>query len=53
MAAALADCIRSPGPARRMAEQGRRLVREQYDWDVLADRLEAVWEKVGPVRELV
>ena len=54
MVAALADCIRSPERARRMAERGRRLVREQYDWDVLADRLEAVWDSVVcPVRELV
>ncbi len=44
MAAALADCIRAPEPARRMADRGRRLVRERYDWDVLADKLEAVWE---------
>ena len=28
-------------------KQGRRLVRERYDWDVLADKLEAVWEKVS------
>ncbi len=44
VAAALVDCIRAPGQARRMADRGRRLVREQYDWDVLADRLEKVWE---------
>ena len=46
MAAALVDCIRAPDEARRMAEHGRRVVRERYDWDVLADRLEAVWESV-------
>ena len=48
MAAALVACIRSPEQARRTAEQGRRLVLEQYDWDVLADKLEAVWQ--GMVR---
>jgi polysaccharide biosynthesis protein PslH len=47
MARALVDCIRSPENARRMAEQGRRLVRERYDWDVLADKLEKVWESVA------
>ena len=34
----------------RMAAEGRRLVRERYDWDVLADRLEAVWERVFSVQ---
>lgn len=54
MAAALVGCIRAPEQARRMADQGRRLVREHYDWDVLADRLEAVWESVVcPSRALV
>jgi glycosyltransferase involved in cell wall biosynthesis len=46
MAAALVDCIRAPEQARQMAERGRRVVRERYDWDVLADRLEEVWETV-------
>ncbi len=46
MAAALVRSIRAPDEARRMAERGRRVVRERYDWDVLADRLGAVWESV-------
>jgi glycosyltransferase involved in cell wall biosynthesis len=46
MAAALAECIRDPGPARERAERGRRLVLESYDWNVLADRLERAWEGV-------
>ena len=46
MARALVDCIRAPEEARRAAERGRCLVRERYDWDVLADKLEAVWESV-------
>ena len=50
MAAALVDCIRAPERARRMADVGRRLVREQYDWDVLAERLEAVWESTVGAR---
>jgi glycosyltransferase involved in cell wall biosynthesis len=44
MAPALLDCIRAPEQARRLAEQGRRLVLEHYDWDVLADKLEGIWE---------
>ncbi len=45
MAAALVEAIRRPGPIRAMADSGRRLVRERYDWDVLADKLERVWEE--------
>jgi glycosyltransferase involved in cell wall biosynthesis len=45
MAAALVEAIRSPRPIRAMAENGRLLVRECYDWDVLARKLEKVWEQ--------
>lgn len=45
MAAALVEAIRHPGPIHAMADSGRRLVRERYDWDVLADKLERVWEE--------
>ena len=45
MAAALVDSIRHPEPIRAIADCGRRLVRERYDWDVLADKLERVWER--------
>ena len=31
-------------PARAMAECGRRLVLERYDWDVLAEKLGRIWE---------
>src|SRR5688500_15265705 len=44
MAAALVDCVRDPDAARAMAACGRRLVLERYDWDVLADKLECIWE---------
>jgi glycosyltransferase involved in cell wall biosynthesis len=43
MAAALVQCIRAPGPAQAMAERGRQVVLERYDWDTLADKLEQVW----------
>jgi glycosyltransferase involved in cell wall biosynthesis len=43
MARALVACLRDPAPAWAMAEQGRRLVLDRYDWDHLADRLERVW----------
>jgi glycosyltransferase involved in cell wall biosynthesis len=45
MAAALVESLRSPGPVLEMAEQGRRVVLERYDWDALALKLERVWEK--------
>ena len=43
MAEALLECLRQPARATTMAEHGRALVRERYDWDVLAGRLERVW----------
>jgi glycosyltransferase involved in cell wall biosynthesis len=45
MAAALVDAVRAPDRAQAMAENGRRLVVERYDWDPLADKLERAWEK--------
>jgi glycosyltransferase involved in cell wall biosynthesis len=45
MAPALVEVIRHPDWAQEMAERGRRFVREHYDWDVLADKLEKTWEK--------
>lgn len=52
MAAALIECIRDPQRTHRLAESGRRLVLDRYDWEVLAGKLEAVWEKcLAPVRE--
>jgi glycosyltransferase involved in cell wall biosynthesis len=45
MAAALVEGLRAPGPVREMAEQGRRVVLERYDWDALALKLEQVWER--------
>jgi glycosyltransferase involved in cell wall biosynthesis len=45
MAPTLVECIRDPQRARRLAESGRGLVLERYDWEALAGKLEAVWEK--------
>ncbi len=44
MADALVAAIRNPAPIRAMAERGRALVREQYDWNTLAAKLEQSWE---------
>lgn len=45
MADALVHAIRNPGVMQAMAEHGRRLVLDTYDWSVLARKLEASWEK--------
>jgi O-antigen/teichoic acid export membrane protein/glycosyltransferase involved in cell wall biosynthesis len=45
MADALVRAIRDPRTAQAQAEHGRRLVLETYDWDVLARKLEASWER--------
>src|SRR5206468_1499634 len=45
MARELVQAIRAPGPIRAMAEHGRQLVLERYDWDALAGKLEQVWEE--------
>jgi glycosyltransferase involved in cell wall biosynthesis len=44
LADALVGCLRDPARARERAAHGRRLVLDRYDWDALADKLEAVWE---------
>jgi glycosyltransferase involved in cell wall biosynthesis len=44
MAAALVECIRRPDRAEAQAAAGRAHVLAEYDWDVLAGRLERVWE---------
>jgi glycosyltransferase involved in cell wall biosynthesis len=45
LAAALAAVLKAPARALAQAERGRRLVHERYDWDVLAQKLEEIWEQ--------
>jgi glycosyltransferase involved in cell wall biosynthesis len=45
MADALIHAIRNPGMMQALADHGRRLVLDTYDWSVLAKKLEASWEK--------
>jgi glycosyltransferase involved in cell wall biosynthesis len=42
---ALLDCLRHRASAAERAERGRQLVRDQYDWDPLADRLDLIWQQ--------
>jgi glycosyltransferase involved in cell wall biosynthesis len=44
LAQALAHALQHPEPARTMAQTGQQVVLEQYDWDVLADKQEQIWE---------
>jgi len=48
MAGALVEALRAPEQAQALAEHGRRVVLAHYDWDVLADKLEQVWEECQP-----
>jgi glycosyltransferase involved in cell wall biosynthesis len=51
MAEALVNALRQPERVRAQAEHGRRAVLESYDWDVLAVKLERVWQRcAGHVR---
>ena len=43
MPTALLSCLRTPEQALAQAARGRQVVLANYDWDRLADRLEAVW----------
>jgi glycosyltransferase involved in cell wall biosynthesis len=43
MADALVDCLRCPQAAAAMAERGRQVVLQRYDWDPLADKLDRSW----------
>jgi glycosyltransferase involved in cell wall biosynthesis len=45
MADVLVRCLREPEAALAMAEKGRRVAYERYDWGPLANKLEQVWEK--------
>ena len=46
MAAALVEGIRHPQPMVEMARLGGQVVRQRYDWSILAAKLEAVWLSV-------
>jgi glycosyltransferase involved in cell wall biosynthesis len=45
MAEALLDAIRRPHEMQALAQHGRQIVLETYDWGVLAQKLERAWEK--------
>ena len=49
MADRLVECLSTPAPYRRQAQEGRGIVASRYDWSTLSDRLERVWERAVAV----
>jgi glycosyltransferase involved in cell wall biosynthesis len=45
MADVLVHAIRYPEAIQTMSQRGRQRVLETYDWEVLARKLEAAWQK--------
>lgn len=45
MADAIVRCLRDPARYEAMAAVGRSRVFAQYDWDILARKLESIWER--------
>lgn len=45
MAAALVEHIRNPSPIRQMAQAGRQVTVDQYNWPSLSARLETIWQR--------
>lgn len=51
MSAALLETLRHPGRALALAQEGRRRVLAEYDWDALAQKLGQVWEQCAERRD--
>ena len=47
MAGATLAALSDPVSALARADRGRRLAEEEYDWEILADRLEDIWERTS------
>lgn len=48
MADALVQAIRNPAAVQALAQHGRQIVLDTYDWGALAHKLEAAWQKCVP-----
>jgi glycosyltransferase involved in cell wall biosynthesis len=46
MARVLVEWMRNPAAALAMAEAGRSIVEAQYDWSVLAEKMESAWDEL-------
>jgi polysaccharide biosynthesis protein PslH len=51
MADTLVRWIRDPAPALELARAGQTLVQAQYDWSVLAQKMEQAWDRVVQTAE--
>ena len=47
MAPEIVASLKNPTPGLAQAERGRRLVEGEYDWQILADRFDKIWERTG------
>ncbi len=45
MASALVQALRQPARMQEMARHGQQVVRDRYDWNMLALKLESIWER--------
>jgi glycosyltransferase involved in cell wall biosynthesis len=50
LAAEVVASLRNPAPGLARAETARRLVESEYDWEILANRLECVWMQTSQTR---
>jgi glycosyltransferase involved in cell wall biosynthesis len=50
LAAAIRTCVENPQRARELGAQGRIDVEQGFSWDVIADRLTALYTSVAPSR---
>jgi len=46
MAPAIVASLKNPTPGLAQAERGRKLVEREYDWRILTNRLEQLWERI-------
>lgn len=47
MASGVIRCLRHPQTVGTLAARGRAVVAEHYDWDRLAEKLDAIWRSAG------
>jgi len=50
MADGLVEALRLPEGARDQGEEGRRVMTQRYDWDILAERLDETWRAAANER---
>lgn len=46
MAPAIVDCLRNPTRARKLTQSGFELTTQEYDWKMLAEKMEMAWRSL-------